>query len=408
MLLDASGKPPVPVTAFERRVAERTESGAVSLALAALQEKQNLPLAEKVKLSLELIQDWYESWGGMVSISYSGGKDSEVLKHLVRSIYPEIPAVFAHTGLEYPEVVRQVMNTENHVVLRPKMPFRRVVSEYGWPIGSKKIARGVSIVRNPTGKNQNVTRLYLEGVNRFGRQVHGYKIPLQWRFLIDAPFPISDKCCDVMKKKPMAKYERETGRRPMVGTMASDSKQRQRAYLLEGGCNAYDMKRPRSAPLSFWTQQDILKFIYENKLNIPSVYGEIRRKSSDGSFYTTGVSHTGCVFCCFGLSLDEGPKNRFEQLAETHPNLHRYVMDRLGLGEVLMNRYHGTAYIDHNGDRIRVSEGIGGGDIFFSKRGNHRLKSPALPLRESAAEAQADLDAYAAKKGWREALDQER
>lgn len=86
MLLDASGKPPMPVTAFERRVAERTESGALSRALTALQEKQNLPLTEKVKITLELIRDWYESWDGMVSISYSGGKDSEVLKHLVRSI----------------------------------------------------------------------------------------------------------------------------------------------------------------------------------------------------------------------------------------------------------------------------------------------------------------------------------
>lgn len=34
------------------------------------------------------------------------------------------------------------------------------------------------------------------------------------------------------------------------------------------------------------------------------------------------------------------------------------------------------------------------------KGGTHRLKSPSLPLRDTQEEAQADLDAYAEKKGW--------
>ena len=244
-----------------------------------------------------------------------------------------VPAVFGHTGLEYPEVVRLVLDTPNHVILRPAMRFGEVIRRYGWPMASKKIARGVNIVRHPTESNQNVTRLYLEGINRYGRAVEGFKIAEQWRFLFEAPFEVSDKCCDVMKKKPMAAYERATGNRPYVGTMASDSKQRQRTYLQQG-CNAYDMKRPRSAPLSFWTEQDVLHCIHKYGVRIPSVYGESVR-DDDGIFSTTGVHRTGCLFCCFGLSLDEGPRNRFELLAESHPKLHSLVMDRLGLRGVL-------------------------------------------------------------------------
>ena len=334
-MVDAAGNIPAPMTDFERKLAVKTTNGSMARELAALEEKQSLPLPLKVELSLALIRDWYEAWDGNVSVSYSGGKDSEILLRLVRSRYPDVPAVFCNTGLEYPEIVRQVMNTENHVILKPEMSFRRVITEYGWPIASKKIARGVHIVRNQTGNNQNITRLYLEGINRFGRPVSGFKIPAQWRFLIDAPFPVSDKCCEVMKKKPMAKYERETGRRPFVGTMASDSKQRQRTYLLQGGCNAYDMKRPRSAPLSFWTHQDILHYAFENNIRLASVYGDICRIGGVGSYYTTGVRNTGCVFCCFGLHMDEGRWNRFEILAETHPRLHYYVMEKLGLGRVL-------------------------------------------------------------------------
>ena len=335
MLLDAAGRVPAPQTAFERRMAERTAADSMKRELTELRRKQALPLEEKIALSLEVVRCWYESWGGKVSVSYSGGADSSVLLWLVRSLYPSVPAVFSHTGLEYPEVVRHVLATPNHVLLRPDMRFGQVIRLHGWPVASKKIARGVNIVRHPTGKNQNVTRLYLEGINRFGRKVEGFKIPLQWRFLFEAPFEVSDKCCDVMKKNPMARYERDTGNMAYVGTLAEDSKQRQRTYLRHG-CNAYDMKRPRSTPLAFWTRQDVLECIEGFGIAIPDIYGDIRR-DADGRYYTSGVRNTGCVFCCFGLHMDgkDGYHNRFELLARSHPKLHRYVMDKLGLRQVL-------------------------------------------------------------------------
>lgn len=333
-ILDAAGRIPTPQTNFERRVAEQTKNGVIAARQAELTRKQLLPLDEKISLSRRVIKDWYEAWDGQVSVSYSGGKDSSVLLWLVRDMYPEVPAVFCHTGLEYPEVVQQVQQTQNHVILRPEIHFSDVVKRYGWPMASKKIARGVSIVRHRTGKNENVRRLYLEGINRHGHKVNGFKIPLRWRFLFDAPFECSDKCCDIMKKHPALIYEKRTGRKPFVGTLASDSKSRQRSYILEGGCNAYDMKRPRSAPLSFWTEQDILLCIKKYAISIPRVYGNIV-STTTGRLMMTGVSRTGCVFCCFGLHLDEGEQNRFEMLAETHPKLHTYVMEHLGLQKIL-------------------------------------------------------------------------
>lgn len=345
-ILDAAGRVPLPLTAFEIKVAAATSTGAIAQRQAELAAKQALPLSAKIDLSLQLIRDWYEAWDGMVSVSYSGGKDSTVLLWLVRSMYPDVPAVFSHTGLEYPEVVRHVLATPNHVILRPKMHFSRVIKEYGWPLASKKIARGVELIRHPTEHNANVRRLYLEGINRYGRPVSGFRIAQRWRFLFDAPFECSDRCCGIMKKDHAARYERETGRKPFVGTMASDSKSRQRTYLLNGGCNAFDMAHPRSAPLSFWTEQDVLRCVSENNIRIPAVYGDIVTEqkqahlsgigqSSLPRLSTTGVRRTGCVFCCFGLHMDEGQYNRFEQLAITHPKMHHYVMDKLGLRRVL-------------------------------------------------------------------------
>jgi len=343
-ILDAAGNVPAPVTDCERKWAESVDSGKVMAAYVELQRRQALPLSEKIDMSLARIRDWYEAWDGKVSVSFSGGKDSSVLLWLVRQLYPEVPAVFCNTGLEYPEVARLVKATPNHEVLRPAMPFWRVIQVHGWPMASKKIARGIHIHRHPTEKNANIRRLYDEGINRHGRPVHGYKLAKCWRFLIDAPFNCSDACCDVMKKKPAKKYEKETGRKPFVGTLAADSKQRQKLYI-QTGCNAYDLKHPKSAPLSFWTEQDVLRCIQENNIPIPSVYGRIE-EGENGKLITTGVRRTGCVFCCFGLHMDhlDGPENRFQLLARTHPRLYSYCMDRLGLRSVLEHcREHAPA-----------------------------------------------------------------
>ena len=63
-------------------------------------------------------------------------------------------------------------------------------------------------------------------------------------------------------------------------------------------------------------------------------------------------------------------------------------------------------YQDENGARIFISCGIGTDIKTYRSvrqkngKGTHRIKSPALPIRETLAKAQKDLDAYAKKKGW--------
>lgn len=208
---DAAGRVPVPQTAYESAWGRAVASGTLQRAIDTLQERRALPLDQKIEASLARIRDWHEAWDGAVSVSYSGGKDSSVLLWLVRQAYPEAPAVFCHTGLEYPEVVQTVLATPNCTIIRPKMRFREVICRYGWPIASKKLARGISVLRHPTGRNQNIYRLYDQGINRFGQPVNGRKVSDCWRFLVDAPFEVSDHCCEVMKKEPMRRYRRETG-----------------------------------------------------------------------------------------------------------------------------------------------------------------------------------------------------
>ena len=113
-----------------------------------LKELQGLPLNLKVAHTKQRIREWVREFGSDgVYVAFSGGKDSTVLLHIVRSMYQDIPAVFVDTGLEYPEIRQFVSKFENVEILRPKLSFVEVIKKYGYPIISKEVGECVSQAR---------------------------------------------------------------------------------------------------------------------------------------------------------------------------------------------------------------------------------------------------------------------
>ena len=157
--------------------------------------------------------------------------------------------------------------------------------------------------------------------------------------MINAPFKISEKCCNYLKKYPMQDYEKATGKKAIIGTQANESKMRESAYL-QTGCNNF--KGGKCQPLGFWTEQDILEYIVKFNIEIAAIYGEVKI-DSEGKYYTTGESRTGCVACGYGCSMwKTDDDNRYLRLERTHPKLHNHVINNLGFKEVLeyMNIKH--------------------------------------------------------------------
>lgn len=298
---------------------------------AYLIQRQLLPLSVKIRLTERRIQEWYEAHNGNVYVAFSGGKDSTVLIDIVRSIYPEVPAVFSDTGLEYPEIKEFVRGVENVTWLKPKKNFKQVIDEYGYPVISKTVSMAIS--RHNCSNDLKVKDYRLNGrINvETGKKENAGTIPKKYHFLINAPFKISESCCNYLKKNPFKVYEKETGRKPFIGTMADDSKQREDNYL-KTGCNSFDQANPQSKPMGFWTEQDVLEYIVTKKLPYASTYGEIILKNS--RYNTTGESNTGCIFCMFGIMFDKQP-NRFQRMKLTHPQLHDYCINKLNLKQVL-------------------------------------------------------------------------
>jgi len=256
-----------------------------------LRQRQAMPLDLKVELSLRRIRDWCDHWDDMVYVAFSGGLDSTVLLHLARQVLPDCPAVFHDTGLEFPEIRDFVKTVDNVTWTKPRMTFKQVLETYGYPVVSKRVAQYVGEVQRAKGDTAT-KRLRTTGIKSNGEYTPLGKVPDKWQYLFDAPFSISDHCCKIFKKYPARDYEEKTGRHGMIGTRTEEGTQRELAYL-EHGCNGYDLAVPRSTPLAF-------------------------------------------AFCMLGCHMEKG-KNRFQVMEETHPRLHDYCINKLGLGEILQH-----------------------------------------------------------------------
>lgn len=311
-----------------------------------LQMRQRLPLEAKILMTKQRLREWVDYYGlEGVYVSFSGGKDSTVLLHIAREIYPDIKAVFVDTGLEYPEIREFVKTFDNVDIIRPQMNFKQVLNKYGYPIISKEVSQTVSeakvAIKNGKFEARQVRKL--NGTVDTPNGNHSRYNSEKYKFFLDAPFELSHKCCNITKKAPAKKYEKETGRKPILATMTDESQLRVSTWLRQG-CNAFEEKRPNSKPLSFWREQDILKYIKDNNIKICSVYGEIVPDYSKTDEFEgqidfsdlgliednrrlklTRCKRTGCMFCLFGITQDKSP-NRLERMKITHPKQYDYIM----------------------------------------------------------------------------------
>lgn len=347
---------------------------------------QSLPLDIKVMKTIARINEFVRYYGqDECAVSFSGGKDSTVLLHIARQLYPNIEAVFVDTGLEYPEIREFVKGFGNVQWVHPKKNFRQVITEYGYPFIGKEVSERVenarkciTIMNNGGGTNTSSTITALQknfpikaqqllGIGGFFSKRYDFS---RYKDLLNVDFRMSSKCCNVMKKQP----SHTTHKKRIVATMTEESELR-RIRWLQYGCNSFE-ENARSAPMSFWKEQDVLEYIKKHDLPIASVYGDIVYEDKNGNKYdmvigdqcpkdcklcTTGCKRTGCMFCGFGAHMEKKGEGRFERMKITHPKLYDYC---LGGGE-----YDDEGYWIPNAKGLGMAHCIDELNKLYSKKG---------------------------------------
>jgi len=298
------------------------------------QDKVNWSLDQKVFHFFEVVSSFYEAINGKVYMSFSGGKDSTVMMYLFNKFLksaglPPIKIVFNNTTNEHKEILDFVKSFGDKVIwLRPKMTFAQTLQKYGYPVISKSQAMSISRYRNTKFPEQKTYRL--TGVKPDGTIGKVGVISKKWRFMIDAPFKITERCCDILKKAPVKKFEKETGLRPIIGTMTSESNDRKMRYLKEG-CSVFEKGKEACRPLSIFTEKDIWDLIERENIEICSIYYD---QIIDGEL-VKGEKRTGCAYCMFGCHREHENNNRFTRLHKREPKRYLSFMDKLGYRKVL-------------------------------------------------------------------------
>jgi hypothetical protein len=141
--------------------------------------------------------------GELPIISFSGGKDSCVLRDLVHTVQEEMKMktrCISVTGFEIfhksTEIFIKKNMEEGDVMIPQRKSFASVCREDGYPLISKQLAQRISHVRN----TQN-HRTYIRATLGLDDKPFG-ALPLKYCHFLDKKFidyEISHKCCDYLK-----------------------------------------------------------------------------------------------------------------------------------------------------------------------------------------------------------------
>ena len=292
---------------------ETTEPEKRRLSYNEIRYRMALPYEIKLGMSRNRVRDFIDYYGeDKAVVCFSGGLDSVVLLHFVRNYcgYKNVKAVSV-IGIECKENIELIKKTENVEIAKVQYSQQEIIEKFGIPIISKRTSKMINALQNPSEKNAKMRGLALTGITSSGREAKTYKLAEKWKFLIEYPDPISNKCCYYMKETPINKLAKEKGYATMTAVTTEESKARMDAYAKQGGCNVFN-ELGYSTPIAFWTHQDILRYIVENGVEISKAYGEIT-KDEKGVYKTTKAERTGCPMCLFGMQFD-GTPNRLQRM----------------------------------------------------------------------------------------------
>ena len=100
-----------------------------------------------------------------------------MLLDIARRIYPDVPAVFCNTGLEYPEIQSFVRRHENVDIVVPEMRFPDVIEQYGYPLIGKEVAEAIYYARRIMPSRERERERSADAQSELHRDEHRTGLP---------------------------------------------------------------------------------------------------------------------------------------------------------------------------------------------------------------------------------------
>lgn len=208
------------------------------------------------------------------ALSYSGGRDSHFLYWFIKEYLGEdrIQIVSVNTRMMFPEILRRIRENADVILLPDKKPDQ-IKEEVGLPCFTKNQDSLVQAYQKGL-RSENLMERVNGDVGKWSLNRKARKLLLSGEL-----HKISSKCCNELKKKPLKKYQKETGRKPIIGV-------RQAEGILREQYKSCFTKDKKFTPI-YDLSDDLLEKI-ENKYEIEvlNVYNH--------------ASRTGCIGCPYG------------------------------------------------------------------------------------------------------------
>jgi len=233
-------------------------------------------------------------------LAYSGGKDSGMLFWFLRTWlkdhyhemyeqYKQIPAVAVNTYMEFPEISRRMLDNAD-VILTPKLKPHEVIAKVGTPCFSK--VKDNFIQRWQNGDRSEKLLTMLDGEKH--RELNGVAIKSRFSLRNDAVdllkadlLPrISSKCCEYLKKRPIAEYAKSVNRIGIIGITKDEGISRSSVYT---SCFT---KNKTFVPLWDCSEATMNEIYAQYSIPLPSIYKYVNQTGCAGCPYGIGLGHT--------------------------------------------------------------------------------------------------------------------
>mgnify|MGYP000980191108 CR=1 FL=1 len=226
-------------------------------------------------------------------LSYSGGRDSELLRVIIKEYLKlPIPIIALNTRLEHDEIHRRMLDNVDDI-LHSNYTIYDVKEKYGIPCFNKSHDEKIDSYQK--GSRCKSTVDYISGV-----KLPPFAIPKYARDLLYAGklHKISSMCCTKIKKEPFYKYEKKYNKKSIIAITLGEGVIRKSKYT---SCFT---KKKTFTPLFDLKPSLAHKIEAYFNVEIPEVYNVVPR--------------TGCCGCPYG-------KYPIQELLMLQENKYNYI-----------------------------------------------------------------------------------